>query len=297
MERVAILGAGAVGAGIAHQLIRSNPSAAPTLIADEERFRSLQEYGLTVNGEVIRPSVSQGGEFDLVILATKSYHLNDALPLLDRCMSGKTLVMSLLNGIASEELLGQRFGEDLVIPAMILGIDALREGRVVKYLNRGTIFYGVNPKAADQHEAIGRIHRWFPESGLGHEFSENITRTLWHKFMINVAINQVSAVYRAPYGRFQCEGEEREIMMGALREVVELSRLENTGLDETSIHHWLTVLKTLDPEGKTSMLQDAEAGRQTEVDLFAGTVIKLAEKHGLDVPVNRELYRKLTGPT
>ncbi|MDT8297570.1 MAG: ketopantoate reductase C-terminal domain-containing protein, partial [Spirochaetaceae bacterium] len=84
-----------------------------------------------------------------------------------------------------------------------------------------------------------------------------------------------------------------KLMRGAMEEVVALSRLEGTGLTDKDIDDWNHILETLDPAGKTSMLQDAEAGRRMEVDLFADTVIALTEKHGLETPVNRELKRKL----
>jgi 2-dehydropantoate 2-reductase len=49
----------------------------------------------------------------------------------------------------------------------------------------------------------------------------------------------------------------------------------------------------MSPEGKTSMVQDVEARRKTEVEMFAGKVIELGQKHGIPTPVNRVLYRLL----
>jgi 2-dehydropantoate 2-reductase len=73
--------------------------------------------------------------------------------------------------------------------------------------------------------------------------------------------------------------------------VLELSALEGTGLERADIDAWLATLAGLNPEGKTSMLQDVEAGRRTEVDLFAGTVLEIARTHQVPVPVNETLYR------
>ena len=107
----------------------------------------------------------------------------------------------------------------------------------------------------------------------------------------NVGINQCSCVLRAPYGLFQRSEPARRLMTDAMREVVAISRAEGTGLSEEDIDAWHETLRGLDPQGKTSMLQDVEAGRPTEVELFAGTVCELAERHSQDVPVNRTLYR------
>ncbi|MFW5788642.1 MAG: ketopantoate reductase family protein [Spirochaetota bacterium] len=114
-----------------------------------------------------------------------------------------------------------------------------------------------------------------------------MVRTLWWKFMINVGINQASAILRASYGVFQRSEHARALMRAAMDEVIRLSRATGTGLTDADLAAWFETLATLDPGGKTSMLQDVEAGRPTEVDLFADTVVRLAGEHGLDAPVNR----------
>jgi 23S rRNA (cytidine1920-2'-O)/16S rRNA (cytidine1409-2'-O)-methyltransferase len=83
-------------------------------------------------------------------------------------------------------------------------------------------------------------------------------------------------------------------MEDAMREVVALSKAMGTGLDESDIAAWRRTLSGFDPANKTSMLQDVEAGRRTEVDAFAGTVLRLAEHKGIEVPVNRMLHALLT---
>ena len=296
INSIAILGAGAVGAAIAHQLMTARPAFPPVILARGERQIRYEQRGFTVNGDPIKPAVAESGEFDLIILAVKSYHLERALSQLDESMGTGTLVMSLLNGIESEDRLGRRYGHGQVVPAMILGIDAQREESGIRYLNRGRIFFGANPKAdmATAEAAASAVRDWFVRTGLAFELCRDITSTLWHKFMINVGINQASALLKAPYGTFQTDGDPRDLMMGSLREVVALSELEGTGLSEDNISRWLEVLDTLDPTGMTSMAQDAAAGRRMEVDLFADTVVAMACRHGLEVPVNRRLRRELS---
>ena len=80
-------------------------------------------------------------------------------------------------------------------------------------------------------------------------------------------------------------------MIAAMREVIPLSRLEGVPVTEEDLEYYVRLLDTLSPEGMPSMRQDGLAHRRSEVELFAGTVCRLAEKHGLAVPVNEELYR------
>jgi 2-dehydropantoate 2-reductase len=114
---------------------------------------------------------------------------------------------------------------------------------------------------------------------------------MWFKFMLNVGVNQASAILKAPYGVFRKNAEARSLMVSAAREVVFLSQKCGVNLNEENVQEFLTIIDGLDPNGKTSMLQDIEAGRQTEVDIFAGTVIDLGKKYGMETPVNNVFYR------
>jgi 2-dehydropantoate 2-reductase len=118
-------------------------------------------------------------------------------------------------------------------------------------------------------------------------------RSLWFKFMINVGVNQVSAVLRATYGALQSSSEARDLMDSAMLEVIVIARTLHVDLSEEDIGEWYKVLGTLNPTGKTSMLQDVEAGRPIEVEMLAGTVVELGKRHGVTTPVNQKLYDDL----
>ena len=76
-----------------------------------------------------------------------------------------------------------------------------------------------------------------------------------------------------------------------MKEVITVAQKHGIKLEMNDINRWYQVLDTLGPKGKTSMLQDIEANRQTEVDSFSGDLIKFSDKHGVSVPVNDTLYR------
>jgi 2-dehydropantoate 2-reductase len=80
-------------------------------------------------------------------------------------------------------------------------------------------------------------------------------------------------------------------MEALMREVIALAGPSGVNLGEQDITDWYQVLKTLSPDGKTSMLQDVEAGRKTEVEIFGGTVVALGQRHDVPTPVNRTLFQ------
>ena len=109
--------------------------------------------------------------------------------------------------------------------------------------------------------------------------------------MVNVGTNQASAVMRAPYGVFQSSPNARALMEELMREVITLAKVTGVQLFEQDLEDWYAVLDTLSEQGKTSMLQDMEAGRKTDVEIFGGKVVELGKIHGIPTPVNQTALR------
>ena len=97
--------------------------------------------------------------------------------------------------------------------------------------------------------------------------------------MLNIGVNQVSAVLKAPYNAFQRVQEVKGLMADAMREVAAVSKKLGIELNEEDIAKADRTIDLLSPEGKTSMLQDVEAGRKTEVRMFAGVLCELGKKY------------------
>ena len=185
-----------------------------------------------------------------------------------------------MNGIESEEAIGSVFSLDKVLYSIVLGIDAVREGNSTTYSNQGRVFFGEAINVV-QTDRVKQVKELFERAGISYVIPDDMIRTLWWKFMINVGINQVSAALRAPYKLFQAPGEARSLMDSAMREVMLLAQVQGINLIEGDIESWHDVLSSLSPDGKTSMLQDVEAGRKTEVEMFAGKVIELGKRFGI----------------
>jgi len=295
LSRIYISGLGAVGAMYSGKLIDMDPNCLK-VIASEERIRRYTENGVTINGrpypfEYVRPEDGDHSA-DLIIIAVKQHHLEQSINDISRFVGGNTIILSLLNGITSEEIIGQRFGMDKVLYAFCVGNDTMREGTHIRYTNIGSIVFGEKTNK-ELSEKVTRVKELFDRAGIPYVIPEDMLREQWWKFMLNVGINQVSAVLRAPYRVFQEVPEAMELLFMASREVIQLSRKLGINLGEDDLEKCVPIIKRLDPKGKTSMLQDVEAGRKTEVEIFDGTVVELGRNYGVDTPVNDMLYRMI----
>jgi 2-dehydropantoate 2-reductase len=293
IKTIAVIGAGAMGACYASRFYEMDKNCI-SLVATGDRYDRLKEKGLIVNDKhyffnVIRPE-EKAPPSDFIIVAVKHHHLEEAMRDISNRVGENSLIVSIMNGIESEEQIAAVYGADKLLYAVAVGIDAVRHANSVTFSHQGKLFFG---EANNLHlsERVLRVQSLFNQAGIIHEIPEDMIRTLWWKFMINVGINQASAALGAPYSVFQNSREARELMESAMREVITIAQAEGIHLFEEDIENWNSFLSTLSPQGKTSMLQDVEAKRKTEVEMFAGKVIELGKKHGIPTPINQTLYR------
>jgi 2-dehydropantoate 2-reductase len=293
MDKVIFVGMGAVGMTFASQFLDSGCPVG--FLCDESRKEKARARKFTVNGrpyafQVLTLSEVRGAPAFLFV-AVKEYQLESALDLIQEVAGPETVVLSLLNGIDSEEIIAGRLGEKSVLPAFVSRMDSTREADGVVYSSPGQIVFG--ERNGSLTARVERVRTLLSKAGILHEASDQIMRKMWWKFMVNVGINQAGAILKAPYGHFQGFSPCREVAFAAMREVIALAPFSGIELSEKDIEASVQMLKHFNPEGKNSMLQDLESGRKTEVEIFAGKVCRLGEKAGVPTPVNRLFYNML----
>ena len=293
IQNVYIIGLGAIGGAYGSRIMENCPGTLKVL-AGGNRFENYNKNGVIVNGKKIpftyvRPGRTEE-KADLIMIAVKNHHLTQTISEVSSLVGPDTIILSLLNGITSEDMIGSVFGMDKMLYSFCVGTDAVREGTNISYTNIGRIVFGDRDNSSAS-EKVSAVKAYFDRVKLPYTVPENIMRELWWKFMLNVGINQVSAILRAPYGRFARKGYSQELMTDASREVIKIAQKTGIDLSEDDIQKYIEIISTLSPEGKTSMFQDVEASRKTEVVIFSGTVCELGRKYGVPTPVNDLLFR------
>lgn len=296
IKRVSIIGLGALGILFGNQLAKKMPKKDLKIIADQDRIKKYETEFVYCNGErchfnYISPEESCEPA-DLLIFSVKFSGLQEALKAVQHHIGENTIILSLLNGITSEAIIGQTYGTDKVLYCVAQGMDAVKIGNKLTYDHMGMLVFGEREPGVISEKAK-RVAEFFDKVEIPYEVDAQMYKRLWGKFMLNVGVNQTVAAYQSNYGEIQRDGQARELMIAAMREVITLSEKEGIGLTEGDLHYWLGVLDTLSPEGKPSMAQDMEARRCSEVELFAGAVLELGKKYGVSTPVNQDLYQRI----
>ena len=291
IKTVAIVGMGALGMLYGEQLQKVLPAGAVRFVMDEERFKRHKNDKYEVNGveqSFTLQSVAQAEPVDLVIVATKFSGLNEALEEMQGLVGPQTIIFSVLNGISSEEYIKERYGDDNLLYCVALGMDAVREGTSLTYQHKGILKLGMLAK--QQRPALAAVMALLEKAGIQYVIEEDILHALWAKLLLNVGINQTCMVYETNYGGAFTNEEARQDMFAAMHEVITVAQREGIKLTEADFEGCVKVLRGLSPEGLPSMRQDAMSKRKSEVELFAGTIIRLGAKHNVPTPVNQRYY-------
>jgi 2-dehydropantoate 2-reductase len=294
--KVSIIGLGALGILFGNYLSKKMPKGNLRVVADRVRIQKYRCEGIFCNGECcdfhyVLPEEATAPA-DLVIFAVKDGGLDDAVQAMRNQIGENTIIISALNGITSEEIIGKTYGMDNILYCVAQGMDAVKVGNKLTYENMGMLCFG-DREPGIISEKTKAVTTFFEQVGLPFEIDKHMHKRLWGKFMLNVGVNQTVAIFQSNYGEIQKEGRARDMMIAAMREVIALSNKEGVHLTEADLTYWLDILSTLSPQGKPSMAQDVEAKRYSEVELFAGAVIEFGKKHGIQTPVNQQFYERI----
>ena len=293
IKSVGLIGLGAVGALYGERLLACGADL--RVIVDEERKARYTREGVLVNGVRVDFPYATPGEaapVDILIVATKAGGLEAALETAAGFVGENTLMLSLINGVTSEGVMAARFGEKNVLYAVAQGMDAVKEGNSLVYHQSGMIVLGEKAEGPVSPR-VQAVSDYLNAHGVRVMPVPDMVRRQWGKLMLNVGINQATMVFECDYGGVQAEGRPREVMLAAMREAQMIAGLEGYPISEEEYAGWVTLADGLSPLGKPSMRQDGEAKRKSEVELFAGTMVRLGKKHGVPVPVNEWLYSRI----
>lgn len=293
-KKTAIVGMGALGMLYARQIAATLGPDAVSFLADRERMDRYRETPFSINGESCTFRIEdckEAGTADFVIVAVKYNALSSALETMKSSIGPDTTIISVMNGIDSEAIIGERFGQEKVLYCIAQGMDAMKFGSELTYTRSGELCLGTRIKGQDVR--LKDLTAYFDAAGISYRTETDILKRLWGKFMLNVGINQTCMAYETNYSGALAPGEAYDTLTGAMKEVIALAQKEGIGLSEEDLAYYINLIKTLSPEGMPSMRQDGIARRHSEVEMFSGTVRRLAKKHGLKVPVNDMLYKRI----
>lgn len=290
INSIYFLGLGALGAKYAASLVDYNAGLVKVIV-NEERKKRYEAEAVYVNGKRYDfeyvTSVENQDYPDFIFLVVKSDHLPQAVEDLKPFVGENTMIVSLMNGITSERVLAETFGWNRVVNAVAY-MDAVKQGNQVTYGSIGRIIFGqVNPSCPERLEALNQLLK---DADIPNQLSDDIQKAQWAKYVVNVVGNQLTYLLEFPYGQFRTNEYLDRMVDLVGNEVIAVANAHGVSIGQAEIDQLKKTMKIVDENGKTSMLQDREAKRYSEVDEFSGEIIRLGKQYGIATPYNELIY-------
>ncbi len=291
--KLMVFGAGALGSVVAARLAEVHEVS---LVGRRNHVDAINERGLVISGHtemvqtnleaVTDPSELTGAIPDAVLLTVKAYDTAAAVESL-AAFANDAIFVSLQNGLGNEEILIERASK--VLGAVInQGATMLGPGEVF-HAGSGEITIG--PFAGTDELDAEAIAAALAEAGFPAHAVADIRERIWAKAILNAAVNPLSALLRKRTG----ELIESEPLVEAMRQVVEesvaIAAACGISLETSDIIETIYTVAKATRDNKSSMYQDLEKGRRTEIEAINGALIDRAKEHGLPCPANELLAR------
>ncbi len=292
IKNIGVIGAGSVGSVLISHLFPAYPDNF-FLLATGNRAERMRKNGLSINDRTLKPIIysdkSQNIFLDLLIVAVKSYSLESVIKDIRPLIQKETIILPLLNGITATERLKSYFPDNRVLYGVMIRTDAHRTGHKVYYTTPGEVQLGYAYNNPVSHE-VTQVCNCLRNAGLNANIYEDMKRIQWRKWMLNTGGSQAAVEIGVECGYFEQVDEIVEIIRLCIDEIVELAKAEKVNITTKDRDDIIEFLLGYPAHKKMSMLQDVEAGRPIEIEEYAGTVIRLGEKHKIPTPANRLIY-------
>ena len=231
-----------------------------------------------------------GQKFDMIFVTVKSFATEEVARQITPLLGPDTYVFLLQNGYGNFEAAAQSIPEaKLILGRVIFGAETLGPGVSKVTVIAADVMIG-SPKNLIKGDLLEEFARIFCRAGIPTKASSEIMKYIWGKIIYNSALNSLGAIFEVSYGQLAEEAVTRDLMKNIIAEIFALLRAREipTFWPDASAYLEDFYVKLIPPTSAhhSSMLQDIQSGRPTEIGALNGAVVKLAQEAGVAVPVN-----------
>ena len=295
----AIMGSGGMGGYIGAKLARAGYQV--SFIARGAHLEAMNNNGLKIEGPdeafVIDPIRATSdpkdiGPVDFVIFCVKLWDTEAAGEQCRDLVGPNTAVLSMQNGVDAEPILSGILDSEHVMGATSeIGANIIEPGFVRRFTSFATIRFG----EFDQIRSVRSIQFYeaITAAGLGAEHVENISLTIWDKFLWLVGASALNCVTRQPFGPVREDPDTRALLRQLMEEVMSVANAKGISLTNKNIEVRLDYIDSLPGQAKVSMAVDLERGNRLELPWLSGTVVRMGQELSVPTPANNVIYAAL----
>jgi len=303
--RIAVIGIGGVGGSFGGKLALrygATPEHEVVFIVRGEHLKTIKEKGMTLimpAGEsLVRPSLAtdnpaEAGTFDIVLFAVKSYGLEEAARMVAANIKDDTVIIPLLNGVDITERLQGILPRGICLHGTVYVSAFIEAPGVIRQVSPASrLIFGPDGGSIERFRPIDAL---FQEAGIVSELTPSSQIALWTKFIFICPAAGVTSLLQKPFGEVMDDSGARDLLTGLIGEVEQIARAKGIDLPGDIVPATIAKVKQFPYETKTSMQLDYEKGRETEIDIFTGYIVKSGREWGIKTPLHERVYKTLTG--
>lgn len=295
---ILILGAGALGSLLGARLSQADRVRISLLTTDRQHVLAIRQDGLTVEELDGSTRCYRLPAFDaphtleeapdLVLVSVKTHSIEGALSsVVDRCHAA-TLFLTLQNGIGNWERIARLVGEgSVLVGTTAQGATLLAPGRI-RHGGNGPTYLG-EPDGPPSPRVLAVVEK-FRQAGLTAESREGMAQLIWEKLHVNVGINAITALTGIRNGFIAAMPVARELCRAAVEEAMRVARAKGFVMPEDMVERVLAIAQAT-AVNRSSMGQDVDHRKRTEIDAINGAIVALGEQLHLPTPVNQTLVQ------
>ena len=293
--KTAIVGAGAMGS-LFGALLSEAGNEVWLYDVWQEHVDAINGSGLQIQREGVRRSVrieattspEDIGQNELVIVFVKSTQTQKASAVA-RKLAGETgLVLTLQNGMGNADVIAERIDPTRILAGTTSHGATMLEAGSIRHAGVGPTTLGAWSTSEVGLENARRVAVFFTTAGIETRAVDDVHSVVWNKLLINIGINAITALTGIKNGQLLDLESTRDISRIAVEEAMAVARAAKVRINEDAFNDVLEVAQAT-AANRSSMGQDVDNRRQTEISTINGYVVREAIRLGLDAPVNRTL--------
>jgi 2-dehydropantoate 2-reductase len=293
--KIAVVGAGAMGSLFGAMLAEAGKEVC---LYDVwvEHVQAINKDGLTIEREgktrTLRIDATteseQIGQAELIIIFVKSTHTAAAAETARELAGSAGVVMTLQNGMGNADILAETIDPERVLAGTTShGATMLGPGRI-RHAGAGATTIGAWAATKQGRKRANRLADFFTSIGIDSEAVDDVRSVLWNKLLINIGINAITALTAIKNGRILDLDITRNLSRKAVEEAMKIAGRMNIKVRQDAVDHVYAVADAT-AANRSSMGQDVDNRRQTEIGTINGYIVREAKRLGMQAPVNETL--------
>ena len=296
--KIVVVGAGGVGGYFGGKLAQGGFDV--TFIARGKHLEVIQQKGLqvkSIKGDlIVYPKATNLVEEiqnpDLIILATKSWQVEEIARQIKLVLNENTMVLPLQNGADNADKLRSVLPHKNVLAGLCKIVSKIEAPGIINhFVYEPEIIFGEYDNS--QTERVQEIHSIFIKSDIKNKVSNDIHIDIWRKFLFIATVSGIGALTRVPFGEFQKDKNIMKMIQEIANEIQAVANAKEVNLTSEDVDKAINMFLSMGESTTASMQRDIMEGKPSELENFNGYIVKEGKRLGIETPVNAFTYNCL----